>query len=160
MLSEHPGVSEVDKLGEEAHDFLKAMEEDFSLEDARRVKEIESATNHDVKAVEYFVKERMANVAELARVSEFVHFSCTSEDINNLSYALLLEDARSKVLKPAMHQVVDKLCSLADDFADYPMLARTHGQPATPTTVGKELANFAYRMDRQVRIFLRCFIHL
>ena len=151
MLSEHPGIAEVGQLGTDAHDFLKGLEENFSLEDARRVKEIEAVTNHDVKAVEYFVKERMASVAELARVSEFVHFSCTSEDINNLSYALLLKEARAKVMEPAMGGVVDKLCALADDFAEYPMLARTHGQPATPTTVGKELANFAYRMDRQVR---------
>ena len=134
--------------------FLDELAEQFTSSDASRVKEIERTTNHDVKAVEYFLKERLTDRfgstdSEVGKLSEFIHFSCTSEDINNLSYALLLKEAREVVLLPEMDAVIDKVTDLADAFADAPMLARTHGQSATPTTVGKELANFAYRLHRQ-----------
>ncbi|MDD3449401.1 MAG: adenylosuccinate lyase, partial [Gammaproteobacteria bacterium] len=121
----------------------------FTEEDARRVKNIERTTNHDVKAVEYLIKEHIAGNAELAAVSEFIHFACTSEDINNLAHALMLAEARTQVLLPAMDTLIDALTALAHDLADQPMLARTHGQPASPTTLGKEMANFVHRLRRQ-----------
>jgi adenylosuccinate lyase len=128
---------------------LRKLASDFSVADAARVKAIERTTNHDVKAVEYFIKERLADDAELGPSLEFVHFACTSEDINNLSYALMLARARADVLLPAIDGLVAKLREMAHAHADLPMLARTHGQTASPTTVGKELANVVARLARQ-----------
>src|SRR5690606_15076472 len=124
---------------------------DFSTDDAARVKSIERQTNHDVKAVEYFIKERLGGDTALAPALEFVHFACTSEDINNLSYALLLQQARAEVMAPALDQLIDTLRSMAVQHAAQPMLSRTHGQTASPTTLGKELANVVARLERQRR---------
>lgn len=123
----------------------------FSLEDAAAVKAIEATTNHDVKAIEYWLKERFAGVPAVSAVSEFIHFACTSEDINNLSHALMLREARDEVLLPKLAEVSDKLRSLAHELAAVPMMSRTHGQPATPTTLGKEVANVLYRLERQAK---------
>ena len=123
----------------------------FSLEDAAVVKAIEATTNHDVKAIEYWLKERFAGVPAVSAVSEFIHFACTSEDINNLSHALMLREARDEVLLPKLAEVSDKLRSLAHELAAVPMMSRTHGQPATPTTLGKEVANVLYRLERQAK---------
>jgi len=128
---------------------LRALVADFSLEDAARVKEIERTTNHDVKAVEYFIKERLGDAAELAPALEFVHFACTSEDINNLAYAMMLERARAEVLLPALTGNIDTLRAMAKTHAAQPMLSRTHGQTASPTTLGKEIANVIARLERQ-----------
>ena len=122
-----------------------------SLEDAAAVKAIEATTNHDVKAIEYWLKERFAGVPAVSAVSEFIHFACTSEDINNLSHALMLREARDEVLLPKLAEVSDKLRSLAHELAAVPMMSRTHGQPATPTTLGKEVANVLYRLERQAK---------
>lgn len=148
-LARHPGISEVPPLGEHANRILEGLVEHFSLADAQRVKNIERATNHDVKAVEYLLKERIAGNAELEAVSEFIHFACTSEDINNLAYALMLREARAQALLPGLDGLIDAITRLARQYADQPMLARTHGQPASPTTLGKEMANTAYRLKRQ-----------
>jgi adenylosuccinate lyase len=126
---------------------------DFSLEDALVVKEIESKTNHDVKAIEYFIKQKLQILGGFDEYLEFVHFACTSEDINNLAYGLMLAQARESVLIPHMQGTIDSLKVLASEFASQPMLSRTHGQPATPSTVGKELANVAFRLQRQLDIF-------
>lgn len=147
-LAQEPAINEVPTLSEEANLTLNSLATDFSLDDALRVKEIERTTNHDVKAVEYFLKERVQGHTELEKLSEFFHFSCTSEDINNLSYALCLREARDETVLPAMGRVIDLITEAADQYADVPMLARTHGQPATPTTLGKEMANFAFRLTR------------
>ncbi|RMD69401.1 MAG: adenylosuccinate lyase [Gammaproteobacteria bacterium] len=129
---------------------LEHQVERFHEEDARRIKNIEGTINHDVKAVEYFLKERIEEHPELKALTEFVHFGCTSEDINNLAYALMLREARSQFLLPALDGLIEELKAMAREMADLPMLARTHGQPASPTTVGKELAVFAHRL-RQAR---------
>lgn len=123
----------------------------FSLEDAAAVKAIEATTNHDVKAIEYWLKDRFKNNAEVAAVSEFIHFACTSEDINNLSHALMLQEARDIVLLPKLAEIVEKLTGMAHTLAAVPMMSRTHGQPATPTTLGKEIANVVYRLQRQIQ---------
>jgi adenylosuccinate lyase len=128
---------------------LKAIAADFSVEDGARIKTIEATTNHDVKAVEYFIKERIGNDESLAQAKEFVHFACTSEDINNLSYALMLRDAREQVLLPAFDGIIAKLRELSHANAALPMLSRTHGQTASPSTLGKELANVVARLERQ-----------
>jgi adenylosuccinate lyase len=148
-LAAHPGIPEVPRFGEAEKQILGPLIRDFGLEQASRVKEIESTTNHDVKAVEYFLKEEINGVPELDAVSEFIHFACTSEDINNLSYGLMLLRARDEILMPAMDEVIGDLRRLAEEHADRPMLSRTHGQPATPTTVGKEFANVVARLQRQ-----------
>jgi len=132
-------------LSDENKAILRKFYEDFSVDDAQRVKTIERTTNHDIKAVEYFIKEKMEQVDDLDKIKEYVHFCCTSEDINNLSYAQMITDAKKNVLVPQVDGLTEKLVSLSEEFAEVPMLARTHGQPATPTTVGKELSNFAYR---------------
>lgn len=150
-LADHPGVTEVPAFSTEANAVLDRMVSEFSLEDAERIKEIERTTNHDVKAVEYFIKEKIASVPGLHAVTEFVHFACTSEDINNLSHALMLREGLDDGMLPAMDRVVDKLAQLAHDHAEQPMLSRTHGQTASPTTVGKELANVVHRLRRQVK---------
>lgn len=150
-LAAHPGVAEVPAFSADANGFLDRLVSEFSLEDAERIKDIERTTNHDVKAVEYFIKEKIASVPELHAVTEFVHFACTSEDINNLSHALMLREGLDHGLLPAMDRVVDKLAQLSHDHAEQPMLSRTHGQTASPTTVGKELANVVHRLRRQVK---------
>jgi len=142
-------IAEVPPLSEHATHLLDHIIEKFSEEDARRVKHIESTTNHDVKAVEYFLKEKITGNDELEAVSEFIHFACTSEDINNLSYALMLREGRNQILLPQMDELIDTFTRLAHELAEQPMLSRTHGQPASPTTVGKEMANVAHRLKRQ-----------
>ena len=149
-LAQIDAIAEVPPLSPEANLFLNQIISDFSEQDAARVKEIERTTNHDVKAVEYFLKEKVANHAELAAVSEFIHFACTSEDINNLSHALMLHNARDQVVIPAVTELLQKLAALAVEYADIPMMSRTHGQPASPSTFGKEFANVAIRVDRQL----------
>ncbi len=147
-LSANPQIREVPPFSAPALKLLESLAENFTLDDARRIKEIENTLNHDVKAVEYFLKERSRENAEIASCVEFIHFACTSEDINNLAYGLLVREARAAVLLPRMDRLIAALEELATRFADQPMLARTHGQPASPTTLGKELANFAYRLRR------------
>ena len=147
-LARHPDIKEVPAPSAEAAWQLRNVSQSFSLEGAARIKEIERTTNHDVKAVEYYIKEQMENNAELKAIGEFVHFACTSEDINNLSYSLMLADAR-KVMLPVMDKVIRALKQLAHSLAAEPMLSRTHGQSASPTTVGKELANVVARLQRQ-----------
>jgi adenylosuccinate lyase len=148
-LARHPGIAEVPPLSEPATRILNGLVENFTLADAQRVKSIERVTNHDVKAVEYLLKEKIAGNAELEAVSEFIHFACTSEDINNLAYALMLREARVRILLPRWNELGDAITRLAHQYAGQPMLARTHGQPASPTTLGKEMANVAYRLKRQ-----------
>ncbi|QKT04826.1 adenylosuccinate lyase [Ectothiorhodospiraceae bacterium 2226] len=148
-LARHPEIAEVPSLGEGAQRDLERLVAEFPVAHAERVKAIERTTNHDVKAVEYFLKEQVAGNAELAGVSEFLHFACTSEDINNLAYALMVEEGRAKHLLPRMDSVIAALRELAHAHAERPMLSRTHGQPASPTTLGKEVANVVYRLQRQ-----------
>ncbi len=148
-LAAEPGIIELPAFDAAATARLRALAEGFSVADAARVKEIERTTNHDVKAVEYFIKERLGDDATLGPALEFVHFACTSEDINNLSYALMLHQARREVLLPALAGVTATLRGMAHAHADLPMLSRTHGQTASPTTVGKELANVVARLERQ-----------
>jgi len=149
-LAAHPAITEVPAFSAEANAFLDKLVSEFSLADAERIKEIERTTNHDVKAVEYLIKEKIADVPELHAVTEFVHFACTSEDINNLSHGLMLREGLDHGLLPAMENLVEKLAELAREHAEQPMLSRTHGQTASPTTVGKELANVVYRLRRQL----------
>jgi len=148
-LSALPGVAEVPTFSAEAQAFLNALVSNFSLEDAEWIKNSERVTNHDVKAVEYFLKDRVKALPELAAVSEFIHFACTSEDINNLSHALMLKAGRD-VVQAQMQTVTDAIRGLAHRYADISMLSRTHGQTASPTTLGKEMANVAYRLQRQI----------
>ena len=150
-LAAHPDITEVPAFSADANQFLDRMISEFSLADAERIKGIERTTNHDVKAVEYFIKEKIAETPELHAVTEFVHFACTSEDINNLSHALMLREGLDHGLLPAMERIVDRLAELAHEHAEQPMLSRTHGQTASPSTVGKELANVVHRLRRQVK---------
>ena len=152
-LASHPQIDEVAPLSEQAIAEIDAIVTDFSEDDGQRVKAIERTTNHDVKAIEYFIKEQFEDNPELRSISEFVHFACTSEDINNLSYSLMLTRMRDDVLQPTMRQIIDLLRSKANEWASHPMLSRTHGQSASPTTVGKELANVVARMERQLTQF-------
>ncbi|WP_435131054.1 adenylosuccinate lyase [Plesiomonas shigelloides] len=145
------GISEVPAFSAQANAFLDDIVSNFSEEDALRIKTIERTTNHDVKAVEYFLKEKVAAIPELHAVSEFIHFACTSEDINNLSHGLMLSTARETVILPLWRKLIDEIKGLAHTYRDMPLLSRTHGQPATPSTVGKEMANVAYRMERQFK---------
>jgi len=151
-LAAHPGIKEVPELSPVVSDFLNKLVDNFSAEDARKVKEIESTTNHDVKAVEYFIGERFGDSAEMQALKPFLHFACTSEDINNTSYGLMLRHGRDDQLLPALREVVGKLHALSQATADMPMLSRTHGQTASPTTLGKEIANVIYRLERQMKI--------
>lgn len=150
-LANESAITEVPALSAEAANLLDNILSGFSTADAERVKQIEKTTNHDVKAVEYFLKEKIAGNAELTAVSEFIHFACTSEDINNLSYGLMVKAARDEVLLPQLRKVVAAIKAKAVEYADQPMLSRTHGQSATPTTMGKEFANVAARMERQLK---------
>ncbi|GGJ84330.1 adenylosuccinate lyase [Pseudomonas matsuisoli] len=149
-LANHAGIPEVPAFSTEANALLNRLAENFELAHAERVKEFERTTNHDVKAVEYLLKEQAKALPELAAVNEFIHFACTSEDINNLSHALMLQEGREQVLLPLMRQIAESIRTLAVQFADVPMLSRTHGQPASPTTLGKELANVVHRLERQI----------
>ena len=148
-LAAHEDIKEVPLLSTHAKRVLNDIIDKFSEQDAQRVKNIESTTNHDVKAVEYFLKEKITGNKELEAISEFIHFACTSEDINNLAYALMLREARSQSLLPLLDEVIDVISELARKNAEIPMLARTHGQTASPTTIGKEMANVAARLRRQ-----------
>ena len=153
QLAALPGVVEVPALSASAQDFLETLIRDFDEEQAAAVKAHEAVTNHDVKAVEYYLKDKLAGHAELAAVREFVHFGCTSEDINNLSYALMLKEAREQALLPMMKQLRDAIAAKALEYAEQPLLSRTHGQTATPSTMGKEFANVVARLQRQIRQF-------
>ena len=148
-LAAHGEIAEVPQLDDAATALLNGIIDNFSLSDAERVKTIERTTNHDVKAVEYFLKEKIQGNAMLEASNEFLHFACTSEDINNLSHGLMLKAGRDDVLLPAMDEIIDTLSKQAQEYASQPMLSRTHGQTASPTTVGKELANVVYRLRKQ-----------
>lgn len=150
-LASHAQINEVPAFSEKANDYLNQIVEKFSIEDANRIKTIERTTNHDVKAVEYFLKEKCEALPELQKINEFIHFACTSEDINNTSHALMLKTAREEVLLPEWKKVIDAVVELANRYKDIPLLSRTHGQPASPTTIGKEMANVAYRLKRQYK---------
>ena len=147
-MAADPAFAELAPLSPEMSHSLQQLVDDFSAADAERVKEIEATTNHDVKAVEYLIREKIGEGAGSGNIAEFIHFACTSEDINNLAYALMLQSARDSVLLPGMNQLQEQLQAIADDYADLPMLARTHGQTASPTTVGKEFANVVARLSR------------
>lgn len=151
-LANRAEIIEVPAFSAETNAALDAIVTNFSEEDANRIKEIERTTNHDVKAVEYFLKEKIANIDELQNAGEFIHFACTSEDINNLSHALMLKNGR-EVLVSSMKQILNAISALATTHAEQPMLSRTHGQTASPTTLGKEMANVAYRLARQIKQF-------
>ena len=151
-LANRAEIIEVPAFSAETNAALDAIVTNFSEEDANRIKEIERTTNHDVKAVEYFLKEKIANIDELQNAGEFIHFACTSEDINNLSHALMLKNGR-EVLVSSMKQILNAISALAITHAEQPMLSRTHGQTASPTTLGKEMANVAYRLARQIKQF-------
>ncbi|OAI46816.1 adenylosuccinate lyase [Gammaproteobacteria bacterium SCGC AG-212-F23] len=149
-LAENDAFPEIPAFSAHANKLLNNIIDNFSEEEAQRIKHIESGINHDVKAIEYYIKERIANNQELSAVSEFIHFACTSEDINNLSYGLMLSAARKQCILPALDELLTLLKQNAHQWADIPMLSHTHGQPATPTTVGKEIANTVARLQRQV----------
>ncbi len=150
-LAEHAHLPQLPKLSDAANTLLDSIINHFSEEDAARIKQIEKMIRHDVKAVEYFLKEQTSNHSELSTLNEFIHFGCTSEDINNLSYALICKAARADYIVPTLSQIISSLSALAHEYADQPLLARTHGQPATPTSVGKEIANVVYRLQRQLK---------
>jgi len=152
-LADEAAIPEIGALSPVMKDVLNHIVDDFSLDDAERVKTIEATTNHDVKAVEYFIRERLGEGPETAVLKDFLHFGCTSEDINNLAYALMLRSARADVLVPMMRDIRSRLRSMAHDYAALPMLSRTHGQTASPTTLGKELANVLARLDRMQQQF-------
>ena len=149
-LAVHNDIEEVPALSDEANTLLNNISDNFSETDALRIKEIESTTNHDVKAVEYFIKEKIAGNEELEKVSEFIHFACTSEDINNLAHALMLKESHDSIMRPALMDIINAITVLTVKYADQAMLARTHGQTASPTTLGKEMGVFAHRLNRQL----------
>ena len=149
-LSQASEIKEVPEFSAQANELLDNIVANFSEDDAARIKDIERTTNHDVKAVEYFLKEQVEGNEEVAKVSEFIHFACTSEDINNLSYALMLKEG-TETLIDYQKQVANSIRDLAGQFVEIPMMARTHGQPASPSTMGKEMANVVYRLERQLK---------
>mgnify|MGYP001144395549 CR=1 FL=1 len=149
-LAAHPQITEVGALSAESERLLNALVDDFCEDDAQKIKDIERTTNHDVKAVEYFIKERISDNPQLNEIKEFVHFACTSEDINNLSHALMLKEGRDQLLLGQLEEISGQIAAMAKAYADVSMLSRTHGQTASPTTVGKEFANVAYRLNRQI----------
>ncbi|KND20891.1 adenylosuccinate lyase [Enhydrobacter aerosaccus] len=151
-LANHADIHEIQPFSAATNERLDAIVANFSEADAMRIKDIERTTNHDVKAVEYFLKEKIADIDALKDAGEFIHFACTSEDINNLSHALMLKSGRD-VLAQSMQKIIDEIAALAETHADQPMLSRTHGQTASPTTLGKEMANVAYRLHRQLKHF-------
>lgn len=148
-LASEPSINEIPALSDKANQFLNQLLDNFSEKDAKIIKNFEKTTNHDVKAVEYFLKEKCTQHSELTAITEFIHFACTSEDINNLSYALMLKTAREHTILPGILQLIEQLTTMAEEHSSQAMLARTHGQPASPTTVGKELANVVYRLRKQ-----------
>lgn len=147
-LSNELGIAEIPAFSVETNAQLDNLVVNFSVADAEAIKTIEATTNHDVKAVEYWLKQALSNNAEITQAAEFIHFACTSEDINNLSHGLMLQASLEQVMLPALDKIMMRLVELAKQLADVPMLARTHGQPATPTTLGKEIANVIYRLQR------------
>ncbi len=151
-LSDNSDITEVPVFDEATKKELQSIADDFNLDDAQRIKDIEKTTNHDVKAVEYFIKEKIKSNSVLNAVNEFVHFACTSEDINNLSHALMLKEGRQNLLKNIL-AVRDNIQTMAEDYQHLPMLSRTHGQVASPTTLGKEMANVVFRLNRQIKQF-------
>jgi len=153
FLASSPEIDDFGPLTPVENDYLNKLAENFGAGHARRVKEIEATTNHDVKAVEYLIAEQLQDDAELQAIRPFVHFACTSEDINNIAYALMLREARDTVIRPAVRKIIERLRSMAGSSAAQPMLARTHGQAASPTTLGKEMANIVARLDRQLDVF-------
>lgn len=154
-LADEPAIVEVSALSPVMKDLLNKIVDKFSADDAERIKTIEATTNHDVKAVEYFIRERLGDGADARTLGEFVHFGCTSEDINNLAYGLMLRVARDDILQPQMRELTLKLRSMSNEYAGLAMLSRTHGQPASPTTVGKELANVVARLSRARQQFAK-----
>ena len=148
-LAACPQIPEVPEFSKDTIEFIDGIIRNFSEDDAMDIKRREKVTNHDVKAVEYFLKDKTKDNPEIAKVREFIHFACTSEDINNNSHALMLKEAREKVILPVMDELISKIRGIAHECADIPLLARTHGQPASPTTIGKEMATFAYRLKKQ-----------
>ncbi|MBT8440831.1 MAG: adenylosuccinate lyase, partial [Gammaproteobacteria bacterium] len=153
-LADEPSIGDLEPLSSVMKDVLNSIVDDFSLDDAERIKDIEATTNHDVKAVEYYIRERLGEGPETAALKDFLHFGCTSEDINNLAYALMLRAARSDAIQPKMRELRNKLKSMARNHAAVPMLSRTHGQTASPTTVGKEIANVVKRLERAEQQFM------
>ncbi|WP_096084452.1 adenylosuccinate lyase [Agaribacterium haliotis] len=151
-LAAHAEITEVPAFSDATNAFLNELVANFNEDDAQAIKDIERTTNHDVKAVEYFIKQKFAGNTELEAVNEFVHFACTSEDINNLSHGLMLKDGRDNVILPKMREIIDGIAKMAQDYAEVPMLSRTHGQTASPTTVGKEMANVAARLQGQYEV--------
>lgn len=151
MLASNPDIKELPELSSADNDTLEKIISDFSINDAQRIKEIEQTTNHDVKAVEYFIKEKIANSPSIYKYNEFIHFACTSEDINNLSHGLMIKDSKNKIILPMLNKIVDAMLVLTKKYADVPLLSRTHGQTASPTTMGKEIANTTYRLQRQIK---------
>ncbi len=152
-LADNPSINEVPPLSKDTLEYLNSIIDNFSEADAQRIKDIEKTTQHDVKAVEYFIKEKIKHHKILQALSEFIHFACTSEDINNVAYALMLKESKDKILLPIFDQLTNKLRDITQKTAELPMLARTHGQPASPTTLGKEIANFIWRLNRQIDIY-------
>lgn len=153
-LAQNPDIQEIKFTDNDSLDFLNNLITSFAEQDAIRVKELEKQTNHDIKAIEYFLKKKLTANKELNTYKEFIHFGCTSDDINNLSYALILTKAREEILTVAMKSIIDNLSKMALNYAKIPMLSHTHGQAATPSTIGKEMANFAYRLNRQYDYFI------
>ncbi|MCG8313998.1 MAG: adenylosuccinate lyase, partial [Pseudomonadales bacterium] len=151
QLAKNPDIIEVPELSDAANDLLDSIINDFSEADAQAIKDIEKTTNHDVKAVEYFLKDKIAGNEELHAVTEFIHFACTSEDINNLSHGLMIRSGLDDVVLPTLTKILSEIKALAADYADISMLSRTHGQTASPSTMGKEMANVAYRIERQIK---------
>ena len=152
QLADNKELDDIPALSDRGRDKLNGLISNFSMKDAQRVKEIESTTNHDVKAVEYWLKECVSNDSDLQELSEFFHFACTSEDINNLAYALMLQQGRELLVK-SHYLIAEQLRKLSVELSDTPMLCRTHGQPATPSTMGKEFANVCHRLERQIHQF-------
>ena len=148
-LSKNSSIKEIESFSASSTSLLNNIKDNFSIVDAERIKEIEKTTNHDMKAVEYFIREKIQSDTKLKNISQFIHFACTSEDINNLSYALMLKDVRESILVPKLQQLVTILEKMSADYSSIPMLSRTHGQTASPTTLGKEMAVYVHRLNRQ-----------
>ncbi len=152
-LSKNPNIKEIESFSANSISLLDNIKNNFSIDDAKQIKKIEKITNHDMKAVEYFIREKIQSDPKLKNVSQFIHFACTSEDINNLSYALMLKDTRENILLPKLQKLIIILQEMSDSYASIPMLSRTHGQIASPTTLGKEMAIYVYRALRQMKQF-------
>lgn len=153
QLALHPKIKEIPNFSNNANSFLENIISNFNEDDANKIKKIEKNTKHDIKAVEYFLRNKLSESSELEKILEFIHFACTSEDINNLSYALMLKHSKNKILLPIWKKIINSIKEMSFLYKDIPLLSRTHGQPASPTTMGKEFANIAYRMQRQYTQF-------